>query len=120
MTLKGIITLVILFVALHACKRSQDYFIGKWQILHVVENNASVDLIDNWMHLKSNGTFESYDGDLKKHEKGRWTYQLDEKRLFIDGEGDTGDSQWDLSIKNDTLLFHSITNNLYLIAKKLK
>jgi len=110
----------MLFVALHGCKKTPEYFIGKWQILIVVENNESTDLIENWMHLKSDGTFESYDGKLKKNESGKWTYQLDEKRLFIDSEGETGDSQWNLSMKNDTLIFHSTSDNLYLIAKKIK
>ncbi len=120
MELKIIIIIVMLFVALNACKKSPEYFIGKWQILNVVENNESIDLIENWIHLKSNGTFESYDGNLKKNESGKWTYQLDEKRLFIDGEGETGDSQWNLSVKNDTLIFHSTSDNLYLTAKKIK
>ena len=110
----------MLFAAPQACKKSPEYFIGKWQILNVVENNKSIDLIENWIHLKSNGTFQSYDGNLKKSERGKWTYLFDEKRLFIDGEGETGDSHWNLSMKNDTLIFHSTSDNLYLIAKKLK
>ena len=97
MKLKIIIITLMLFVALNSCKKSSEYFIGK-----------------------NNGTFESYDGDLKKTESGKWTYQLDGKRLFIDGEGETGDSQWNLTMKNDTLIFHSKSDNLYLIAKKVK
>lgn len=112
--------ILLIFIGLYACNQSSEYFIGKWQILNVVENNKSIDLIDNWMHLKSNGTFESYDGILKKNEIGKWTYQSEEKRLFIDGEGEETDSEWTLLIKNDTLFFHSTSDNSYLIAKKIE
>ena len=88
--------------------------------MNVVNDNESVDLIDNWMHLKSNGTFESYDGNLKKSESGTWTYQFREQRLFINGEGENADSEWTLSTKNDTLFFHATSDNLYLIAKKIQ
>jgi len=114
------VTILLIFIGLYACNKSPEYFIGKWQILNVVENNKSIDLFENWIHLKSNGIFESYDGNLKKNENGKWTYQFGEKRLFIDGEGERADSEWILSIKNDTLFFHSASDNLYLIAKKVK
>lgn len=78
-----------------------------------------MELVDNWMHLKTDGTFESNDGNLKKNEYGKWTYQSDEKRLFIDGEGEHADSEWTLLIRNDTLFFHSTSDNSYLIAKKM-
>ena len=113
--------ILILFAGItcYSCKNSSNYFIGKWQILSVVENNKSIDLIENWMHLKDNGTFESYDGTLKKTENGKWVYKFNEKKLLIDGEGKEGDSEWILSTRNDTLFFHSTTDNLYLIAKKI-
>lgn len=112
-------TILLIFIGLYACNQSPEYFIGKWQILNVVKNNESVELVENWMHLKSNGTFESYDGTLKKSESGKWTYQFKGKKLFIDGEGEEGDSEWILSTRNDTLFFHSTSDNLYLIAKKI-
>ncbi|MEM7552111.1 MAG: hypothetical protein AAF363_20675 [Bacteroidota bacterium] len=112
--------ILLILIGLSACNESPEYFIGKWQVLNVVENNKSIDLIDNWIRLNSNGTFESYDRDLKKNETGKWTYQSEEKRLFIDGEGEETDSEWTLSIKEDTLFFHSTSNNSYLIAKKVK
>lgn len=120
MKLKVSKTILLIFIGLYACNKSPEYFIGKWQILSVVENNKSIDLIENWMHLKSNGTFESYDGNLKKNESGKWTYQFKEKKMFIDGEGEKGDSEWTLSMKNDTLIFTSTSNNLYLNAKKMQ
>jgi hypothetical protein len=119
MKLKVSKTILLIFIGLYACNTTPEYFIGKWQILNVVENNKSIDLIENWMHLKSNGTFESYDGSLKKNESGKWTYQVEEKRLFIDSEGEKADSEWTLSIKNDTLFFHSTSDNFYLVAKKI-
>lgn len=112
--------ILLIFIALYACNTSSEYFIGKWHILNVVENNESIPLIENWIHLKGNGTFESYDGDLEKSEHGKWRYSFKEKRLFIDAEGENADSNWRLSSRNDTLFFHSTTNNLYLIAKKTK
>jgi len=120
MKLKISKAIILIFIGLYACNKSSEYFIGKWQILNVVENNESVDLIENWMHLKSNGTFESYDGNLKKNESGKWAYHFKEKRLFLDGDGEKADSEWTLSIKNDTLFFHSTSDNLYLIVKKMK
>ncbi len=111
--------ILLIFIGFSACKKSPEYFIGKWQILNIVENDKSTDLIENWMHLKSNGTFDSYDGTLKKGESGKWTYKLEEKTILIDGEGNEGDSQWILSTSNDTLFFHSTSSNLYLIAKKI-
>ena len=111
--------MLLLFIGISACKKSPEYFIGKWQILNVVEGDTSTDLIENWMHLKKNGTFDSYDGTLKKGESGKWTYKLEEKIILIDGEGKEGDSQWILATRNDTLFFHSTSGNLYLIAKKI-
>ncbi len=72
------------------------------------------------MLLKSNGTFDSYDGSLKKNGNGKWTYDSNKKILAIDSDGDEGDSEWVLSTSNDTLFFHSTSANLYLIAKKIK
>ncbi len=112
--------IILIFIGLSACNLSTKYFIGKWQILHVVENDTSINLIDNWIQLKKDRTFESYDGSLKKSERGKWTYRSDEKRLFIVGNGATANSEWILSIKNDTLFFYSTTDNSYLIAKKTK
>ncbi len=110
-------TILLIFIGLYACSKSPEYFIGKWQILNVVENNKSMNLIENWIHLKNNGTFESYDGNLKKNESGKWTYQFKEKKLFLDSEED---SQWTLSMKKDTLIFYSTSDNLYLIAMKIE
>ncbi len=120
MKLKISKTILLILIGLCACDKSPEYFIGKWQILNVVENNRSMDLNDNWMHLKSNGTFESYDGNLKKNESGQWRYQSEAKRLFIDGEGENAESEWALSLKNDTLFFRSTSDNVYLIAKKME
>lgn len=113
-------TIIPVFILLTSCSQSSEFFIGKWRILHVVENNKSIDLIENWMHLKNDGTFESYDGHVKKMEYGTWSYTPEDKRLFIDANGEAGDSQWNLSIKNDTLIFKSTTDNVSLISKKVK
>ena len=115
MKISKVLTLTL--IAMCACNKSPEYFIGKWQILTIVENNDTVDLVENWMHLKSDGTFESYDGELDKKESGKWTYQPKEKLLYIDGQGEE-DSEWILSVENDTLFFHSKSDNLYLIAMK--
>ncbi|MGK0446886.1 MAG: hypothetical protein ACJA2M_000655 [Polaribacter sp.] len=112
--------ILLFFTILYACSQPSEFFIGKWQILNVVEDNVSVDLMENWMHLKKNGTFESYDGELKKVEYGKWEYQSKDKKLFIDGVGEDGDSQWSLSLRNDTLIFQSTSDNLYLISKRLE
>jgi hypothetical protein len=120
MKLRTNIIILLFFILLYSCSQPSKFFIGKWQILNVVEDNVSIDLMENWIHLKSNGTFESYDGGIKKIEHGKWEYQPRGKKLFIDGTGDEGDSQWSLSIKNDTLIFQSTSDNLYLISKKIK
>ena len=120
MKLKFCKVILLIFIGLYACNKPNKYFIGKWQILNAIENNKSIDLTENWIHLKNNGTFESYDGNLKKKEHGKWTYQFREKELFIDGEEEKTDSEWTLSMKNDTLFFYSTSENLYLIAKKIK
>ncbi|NNF35794.1 MAG: hypothetical protein HKN68_16920 [Saprospiraceae bacterium] len=113
-----IISPFLFILVLFACKSSPDYFIGKWQILKVVNDNDTIDLDDNWMHLKEGGIFESYDGALKKNESGKWTYQTADKILFIEGEGEEGDSEWMISMQSDTLFFHSTSSALYLIAMK--
>ena len=74
-------TILLIFVTLNSCTTSSEYFIGKWQILNVVENNKTVELVENWIHIKSDGTFESYDGNLKKNESGTWTYQFERKKI---------------------------------------
>lgn len=112
--------ILIFFILLYSCKKPTAFFIGKWQILNVVEDNVSIDLKENWMHLKNNGTFESYDGELKKIEQGKWKYQSKGKKLFIDGVGENDDSHWSLSMRNDTLIFQSISDNLYLISKRIE
>ena len=100
---------------------SSEFFIGKWHIINVVENDQSIDLNDNWMHLKSDGTFNSYDGDSDKKEKGKWTYSVSEKVLYIDGDlSNSDDSEWIMSFKNDTLFFSAKKDKLFLIAKKMK
>lgn len=108
----------VIIILFSSCGKETDYIIGKWQILKVVENEQSTDLIENWMHIKSDGTFHSYDGVLGKKESGRWTYTSIEKKISIDGEGEEGDSQWFLIKSNDTLIFRSTTTQMYLIAKK--
>lgn len=113
MKLKISTIIILIFIGFIACNKSPEYFIGKWQIMNVVENNESIDLIENWMHLKSNGTFESYDGNLIRSESGKWNYQFREKRLFIDGEGEKADSEWTLSTKNDTL-FSILHQTIYI------
>lgn len=70
------------------------------------------------MHLKSDGTFESHDGNSEMNEIGKWTYMAEEKRIFIDGEGEETDSEWTLLTKNDTLFFQSTQDDSYLVAKK--
>lgn len=120
MTLRLSTTILLFFILLYTCNQSSEFFIGKWQILNVVENNKPIDLVENWIHLKSNGTFESYDGELKKLEQGKWQYESKEKIIFIDGAGEDGDSQWSLSIKNDTLMFQSTSDNSYLISRKIE
>ncbi|WP_323788108.1 hypothetical protein [Psychroserpens sp.] len=111
--------LVVLFIGLYSCSKSPEFFIGKWQILSIVENNKTTDLKDNWMHLKDDGTFESYNGTINKTETGKWTYQPTKKELFIDGPGENGDTFWYLLLKKDNLIFQSTTKNSYLIAKKI-
>ena len=120
MKLKISTCIICLCFSFISCNTSSEYFIGKWQILTVVENNTVIELTENWMHLKSNGIFESYDGGLKKNESGTWSYQLENKILAIDGEGKAGDSQWKLSMKNDTLIFQATADDLYLTAVKMQ
>lgn len=101
-----------------SCKKSIDLFIGKWKIIEVVENENVIPLQENWIHLKPNGTFESYDGYLKKNEKGTWKYESKNKKLFIDAPGDKNDSDWRIELKNDTLYFQSIIDDSYLVSIK--
>ena len=49
--------LVVGCILLLACGRSPEFFIGKWQILSVVEDDQVMDLHENWIHLKEDGTF---------------------------------------------------------------
>lgn len=107
---------MLIIILVCSCSQPEDFFIGKWQILKVVEGNESIDLLDNWIHLKSNGSFESYDGELKKKEHGKWDYLPKEKKLLIDSEEA---SEWNLSMKQDTLFFHATSDDIYLISKRL-
>ena len=120
MKLKISTSIICLCFGFMSCTTSSEYFIGKWQILNVVENTTVIELTENWMHLKSNGTFESYDGGLKKNESGIWSYQPETKILAIDGEGKAGDSQWKLSMKNDTLIFQATADDVFLTAVKMQ
>ena len=115
---KYTIPLCLLLVLLGACKKSPTYFLGKWEILNVVEHDTTIDLVDNWIMLNKDGTFESYDGNLKKKEVGKWMYDPKSKRLVIDGAGETNDSEWTLARKQDTLFFHATSGNMYLIGKR--
>ena len=108
--------LVVGCILLLACGRSSEFFIGKWQILSVVEDDQVMDLHENWIHLKEDGTFSSYDGEAKKSETGKWLFDNSSNELFIDGEGDSEDSYWLLSLKNYTLIFRSVNGSMYLNA----
>lgn len=119
--MKNIILLILILIGISCTKSPSEFLIGKWQILNVVENDQSIELNDNWMHLKSDGTFNSHDGDSDKNENGKWTYIENEKVLYIDdGSGNSDGSEWILSFKSDTLIFSAKKDSLYLIAKKLK
>ena len=73
------------------------------------------------MHLKADGSFDSYDGDSDKRETGNWEYEPKEKLLNIIGNaGDEDNSKWILLMRNDTLIFSSSENNLSLKAIKMK
>ncbi|MBO3700205.1 hypothetical protein [Roseivirga sp. E12] len=114
--------IIILVTCLFSCSsQSPNFFIGKWQILSVVENDQHIVLKNNWMHLKEDGSFDSYDGDSDKSETGNWEYEPKEKLLNIIGNaGDEDNSKWILLMRNDTLIFTSSENNLELKAIKMK
>jgi len=115
-----VVQLLLLFcLCLFGCNKSSEFFIGKWQILSVVENDESIRLIDNWIHLKVDGTFTSYDGELEKKENGNWHYENKTGELIIDGNEDSEDSRWYLQTKNDTLIFKSNNKTTYLYAVKI-
>lgn len=111
-----------LLICLFGCSsQSPNFFIGKWQILSVVENDQHLILKNNWMHLKDDGSFDSYDGDSDKSETGNWEYEPKEKILNINGNvGEEDNSKWILLMRNDTLIFSSNENNLYLKAIKME
>ena len=115
------LTLLISFLVVHSCSdKSSDFFIGKWQIMAVVDHNKTLELEDNWMHLKADGTFESYDGAISKKETGIWIFHPKHKSLIIDGSSEKeDDSEWMLSVRNDTLFFSSKMDDIYLIAKRM-
>ncbi len=119
MKLKYLLGLCLLLVLFSACRKNPTYFLGKWEILHVVDQESTIDLVDNWIMLNSDGSFESYDGALKKKEVGNWSYIPKSKKLIIDGAGDTADSVWTLTRKQDSLFFHGIPGKVYLIGKKV-
>lgn len=48
---------LLIFIGVSACKKSPEHFIGKWQILNVVEDDKSTNLVENWMHLKKKWNF---------------------------------------------------------------
>ncbi len=112
----------ILLIFLVGCSsKSPHFFVGKWQILSVVENDQYLVLKNNWMHLKNDGSFYSYDGDSDKSETGNWEYKTEEKILKINGNAvEEDNSEWILFLSNDTLIFSSIENDLYLKAVKIK
>ena len=102
------------------CHESSEFFIGKWQILSIVENNKNFELKENWIQLKSNGTFTSYDGELNKTESGFWKHDNKTNDLLIDDEEDAGDSSWNLEMRNDSLIFKSTIDSTYLISTRLR
>ncbi len=86
----------------------------------VVEDNKTLKLEENWMHLKADGTFDSYDGAINKSETGTWNFHPKSKKLTIEGNsGKEDDSEWILSVRNDTLFFSSKMEDIYLIAKRM-
>jgi uncharacterized protein with GYD domain len=99
-------------------------FIGKWQILSIVENNQPSELTDNWINLMGNGTFESNDGESKINRTGKWNYFPAEQKLYIHSDADEkDDSEWFISSQNDTLIFRATksgSTGTYFIAKRTK
>ncbi|MEQ9232393.1 MAG: hypothetical protein RIF46_17055 [Cyclobacteriaceae bacterium] len=116
------IQMVIIIISTMSCSsKSQNFFIGKWQILSVTENDQQMDLNNNWIQLNSDDGFVSYDGNSGKSEAGNWIYYPAEKTLSINesnGE-ESGESSWKLMMRNDTLIFSSTEKKLYLKAIRL-
>jgi len=114
--------IIILLICLFGCSsKSPFFFIGKWQILSIVDNNQDFGLKNNWIHLKKDGEFDSYDGDSDKSEAGKWGYNPKDKLLYIYSNTDEeDDSKWILSMRNDTLIFSSNENDLSLKAIKIE
>ncbi|MEX0288214.1 MAG: hypothetical protein AB3N14_03815 [Flavobacteriaceae bacterium] len=120
MNFRGITALILFLVGQSCADSSSDFFLGNWQIVAVVEDNKTLKLEENWMHLKADGTFDSYDGAVNKSETGLWVFNPKSKGLTIDGSsGSEDDSEWIVSLRNDTLFFSSKVGDTYLIAKKM-
>ena len=113
--MKQLIPISFVFL-LWSCHTNSETFIGQWQILSAVEGDETISLQENRMHLKSDGTFSSYDGEQKKSENGRWSYEQQTRTLFIYGESDSEDSAWILSFTGGTLILQSTDSAIYLKA----
>ncbi len=118
--MKRCLVIILLIFLVNCSSQPTEFFIGKWQILAVVENHKRITLNNNWMHLKNDGRFDSYDGDSDKSEMGNWEYDSGSKTLHINGNSENDDSKWVLSMRSDTLLFSSPEGDFYLEAVRLK
>ena len=107
---------LVLSFCIYGCSQKTELFIGKWQIVVVEESSEKVELKDNWIHINANGTFTSFDGELNKTESGNWNYDKNTGQLFINGDQDSEDSIWHLQTQNDTLIFKSTSDPVYLYA----
>lgn len=88
-----------------------------------MKSSPPISLNDNWINLKSDETFNSYDGESNKDESGSWSYSLNDKKLYINSDsGEKNDSEWFIHTTNDTLIFNEkkLLNNQGLSLRAIR
>ena len=109
------LVLIFIFIGIGCSQNSSDFFIGKWQILRVVEDTTSIALNDNWIHIKSDGTFTGYDGESNTNENGKWTYKINEKVLYLDDASGEGASPQDIIENTKIVITSSLRSSFVFI-----
>lgn len=100
--------LVGFLFACHAEATLSEQLVNRWKMSNIIQDGADVSPQHNpndnrWIALKANGTFVS-DGDPYGRNTGKWTFDENNRELYLDsdaGEGD--DSYWIITQQDNAL-----------------
>ncbi len=111
---KYIISIITLFILVScvASEKLNKKIIGEWTMEKVYEFDTDVTAKHNpnnnrWIKFNEDGTYIS-DGDPFGRNTGKWRVNNEKSVLFIDSDVDGDDSEWNVTLKEDEMIWMGI------------